>query len=62
MKQIQYLIVITILLCVNVLAQKESNPSGINAVQTFKNGQVIYQNGPNGANVGPYLALEGFEE
>ena len=62
MKQIQYLTVITILLCVNVLAQKDINPSGINAVQTFKNGQVIYQSGPSGVNAGPYLALEGFEE
>ena len=30
-----------------------------NSVETFKNGQVIYQ---NGVNVGSYLALEGFEE
>ena len=50
MKQIQYLIVITILLCVNVSAQKDINPSGINAVETLTNGQVIYQNGPSGVN------------
>ncbi len=61
MKQVQYLILITILLCINVLAQEDINSGGVNTYETLKNGQVIYQNGPNGVDAGPYLALEGFE-
>jgi len=62
MKRLQYLIVITLFFCVNVLAQEDINSSGINTFETLKDGQVIYQNGPSGVNVGPYLDLEGFED
>ena len=62
MKQIQTISVIIFLLCVNVLAQKDISSSELFTTESFKNGQVIYQNRPNGVNAAPYyLDLESFE-
>lgn len=61
-RQIQFIAVIIFLLCVNLFAQKEISSSKFNTTESFKNGQVIYKNAPNGINAGPYLDLEGFED
>ena len=61
-RQVQIISVIIFLLCVNVLAQKDISSSEFFTTESFKNGQVIYQNGPTGVNAGPYLTLQSFED